>query len=155
VRRRKIDGCPIASALQLIGDKWTMLVVRDLCAGPKRTTELLEDLHPISSRTLMGRLREMEQDELVVRNNYGGLPRRVEYELTDRGRRLVPLLDALMKTGLALDCSDCQDRMESAGYYCDFCPEHYDRTSFVEPAETIPEPVPAPRRPKDDSIVLL
>lgn len=103
----------------------------------------------------MGRLREMEQDELVVRNNYGGLPRRVEYELTDRGRRLVPLLDALMKTGLALDCSDCQDRMESAGYYCDFCPEHYDRTSFVEPAETIPEPVPAPRRPKDDSIVLL
>jgi len=67
VRRRKIDGCPIAGALQLIGDKWTMLVVRDLCAGPKRTTELLEDLHPISSRTLMGRLREMEQDDVVVR----------------------------------------------------------------------------------------
>ena len=101
MRRRKIDGCPIASALQLIGDKWTMLVVRDLFAGPKRTTELLEDLHPISSRTLMGRLREMEQDELVLRNNYGGLPRRVEYELTERGRRLVPLLEALMKTGLA------------------------------------------------------
>ena len=51
----------IAGALQLIGDKWTMLVVRDLFAGPKRTTELLEDLHPISSRTLMGRLREMEK----------------------------------------------------------------------------------------------
>ena len=93
MRRRKIDGCPIAGALQLIGDKWTMLVVRDLFAGPKRTTELLEDLHPISSRTLMGRLREMEQDALILRNNYGGLPRRVEYELTERGRRLVPLLD--------------------------------------------------------------
>src|SRR5260221_1541871 len=78
LRRRKIDGCPIAGALQLIGDKWTMLVVRDLSAGPKRTTELLEDLHPISSRTLMGRLREMEQDELILRNNYGGLPRRGE-----------------------------------------------------------------------------
>jgi DNA-binding HxlR family transcriptional regulator len=160
VRRRKIDGCPIAGALQLIGDRWTMLVVRDLFAGPKRTTELLEDLHPISSRTLMGRLREMEQDNLVLRNNYGGLPRRVEYELTERGRRLVPLLDALMRVGQALECNDCDDRRESAGYYCDFCPR--DRTNeFVShldsssPPDT-PEPAPAPLpRRKDDSIVLL
>ena len=79
-----------------------MLVVRDLFTGPKRTTELLEELHPISSRTLMGRLREMENDKLILRVNYGGLPRRVEYELTERGRRLVPLLDTLMRTGQAL-----------------------------------------------------
>ena len=161
MRRRKIDGCPVAGALQLIGDKWTMLVVRDLSAGPKRTTELLEDLHPISSRTLMGRLREMEQDELVLRNNYGGLPRRVEYELTDRGRRLIPLLDALMRVGQALECNDCEDRKESAGYYCDFCPHQRSAIEFdsqPEPLEspTEPEPVapPLPRR-KDDSIVLL
>lgn len=158
MRRRKIDGCPIAGALQLIGDKWTMLVVRDLYAGPKRTTELLEDLHPISSRTLMGRLREMEQDNLVLRNNYGGLPRRVEYELTDRGRRLIPLLDALLKTGVALECNDCEDRKDSAGYYCDFCP----LTRAVEPLTEEPErhvepiePIAPSRRPKDDSIVLL
>jgi DNA-binding HxlR family transcriptional regulator len=155
VRRRKIDGCPIAGALQLIGDKWTMLVVRDLCAGPKRTTELLEDLHPISSRTLMGRLREMEQDDLVVRNNYGGLPRRVEYELTERGRRLIPLLDALLKTGQALECNECQDRKDSAGYYCDFCPETRNAEIFVRPPERIVEPVEPTGRPKDDSIVLL
>lgn len=164
MRRRKIDGCPIASALQLIGDKWTMLVVRDLFAGPKRTTELLADLHPISSRTLMGRLREMEQDDLILRNNYGGLPRRVEYELTERGRRLIPLLDALLKTGLAMECSDCQERKESAGYYCDFCPEHRAVSSLmdapqgivetIEPMEPI-EPLEPIRRPKDDSIVLL
>ena len=160
MRRRKIDGCPIAGALQLIGDKWTMLVVRDLCAGPKRTTELLEDLHPISSRTLMGRLREMEQDDLVLRNNYGGLPRRVEYELTERGRRLIPLLDALMKVGQALDCNECQDRKESAGYYCDFCPHQRTPVQFndypesAEPPVESPEPPPLPRR-KDDSIVLL
>ena len=155
MRRRKIDGCPIAGALQLIGDKWTMLVVRDLCAGPKRTTELLEDLHPISSRTLMGRLREMEQDNLVLRNNYGGLPRRVEYELTERGRRLVPLLEALMKTGQALECNDCQDRKDSAGYYCDFCPEQRPAMEFIDEPEVIESrPEPAPRR-KDDSIVLL
>jgi len=165
VRRRKIDGCPIAGALQLIGDKWTMLVVRDLYAGPKRTTELLEDLHPISSRTLMGRLREMEQDELVLRNNYGGLPRRVEYELTDRGRRLIPLLDALLKTGLAMECNDCQDRKDSAGYYCDFCPRNPERVvslveqrdALIEPADSseVIEPLQPVRRPKDDSIVLL
>jgi len=113
-------------------------------------------LHPISSRTLMGRLREMEQDDLVLRNNYGGLPRRVEYELTERGRRLIPLLDALMKAGQALECNDCQDRKESAGYYCDFCPARRsanaatEEPQFVEP----PPPEPAPRR-RDDSIILL
>jgi DNA-binding HxlR family transcriptional regulator len=157
VRRRKIDGCPIAGALQLVGDKWTMLVVRDLFAGPKRTTELLDDLHPISSRTLMGRLREMERDELILRINYGGLPRRVEYELTERGRKLVPLLDALMKTGQVMECNECEDRKESAGYYCDFCPLGRGETVLVEEPETIDEssrPTPS-RRPKDDSIVLL
>ena len=141
----------------MIGDKWTMLVVRDLFAGPKRTTELLEDLHPISSRTLMGRLREMEKDELILRNNYGGLPRRVEYELTERGRRLIPLLDALMKTGQALDCNQCADRKESTGYYCDFCPlRRQDALVEIPPPviERQPEPQPV-RRQKDDSIVLL
>jgi DNA-binding HxlR family transcriptional regulator len=156
LRRRKIDGCPIAGALQLIGDKWTMLVVRDLSAGPKRTTELLEDLHPISSRTLMGRLREMEQDEIILRNNYGGLPRRVEYELTERGRRLIPLLDALMKAGQALDCNECKDRKENTGYYCDFCPLRYGESTVLPDVSVSPEPKPEPiRRPKDDSIVLL
>ena len=157
MRRRKIDGCPIAGALQLIGDKWTMLVVRDLFAGPKRTTELLEDLHPISSRTLMGRLREMEQDDLIVRNNYGGLPRRVEYELTERGRKLIPLLDALMKTGQVMECNECEDRKESVGYYCDYCPAPRGEPAFIEELPATEQPVhPAPtRRPKDDSIVLL
>lgn len=160
VRRRKIDGCPIAGALQLIGDKWTLLVVRELFARPKRTTELLEELHPISSRTLMGRLKEMETDELIVRVDYGGLPRRVEYELTDRGRRLVPLLDALMKTGQMLDCNDCEDRKQQLGYYCDFCPNvrdaSLDRPTYAEETPPARSSEPAPvGRPKDDSIVLL
>ena len=138
-----------------------MLVVRDLYTGPKRTTELLEELHPISSRTLMGRLREMEQDKLILRVNYGGLPRRVEYELTERGRRLVPLLNALMNAGQALDCNDCEDRKQQLGYYCDFCP-NVRGEKFVEqpyiPEEPTPQRAPEPepsRRPKDDSIVLL
>lgn len=159
MRRRKIDGCPIAGALQLIGDKWTLLVVRELYARPKRTTELLEELHPISSRTLMGRLKEMEQDEIILRVNYGGLPRRVEYELTERGRRLVPLLDALMKTGQMLDCNDCEDRKQQLGYYCDFCPNvrterFIDERDFDRNiAPLSPEPAPM-RRPKDDIVLL-
>ncbi len=142
-----------------------MLIVRDLSAAPKRTTELLEDLHPISSRTLLGRLQEMERDELLLRNDYGGLPRRVEYELTERGRRLIPLLDALMKTGQALDCNQCEDRKQQTGYYCDFCPVPREEVSANEqplreepfPArEPERQPMPRPsRRDKDDSIVLL
>ena len=143
-----------------------MLVVRDLSAAPKRTTELLEDLHPISSRTLLARLQEMEHDELLLRNDYGGLPRRVEYELTERGRRLLPLLDALMKTGQALECNECEDRKEQTGYYCDFCPVPRAEISANEQPyreEPLPvreperQPIPAPARhnKKDDSIVLL
>jgi DNA-binding HxlR family transcriptional regulator len=136
-----------------------MLVVRDLFTGPKRTTELLEELHPISSRTLMGRLREMEKDQIILRVNYGGLPRRVEYELTERGRRLVPLLNALMHAGQALDCNDCEDRKQQLGYYCDFCP-NVRAAELPQPQTYREEPVterpPEPRRrPKDDSIVLL
>ena len=162
MRRRKIDGCPIAGALQLIGDKWTLLVVRELFARPKRTTELLEELHPISSRTLMGRLKEMEQDELIVRVDYGGLPRRVEYELTKRGRRLVPLLEVLMQTGQVLDCNDCEDRKQQLGYYCDFCPNvraeqapiGIDERGFDRDIAPLPtEPAPM-RRPKDDIVLL-
>ena len=134
-----------------------MLIVRDLFAGPKRTTELLEDLHPISSRTLMGRLREMEQDDLIVRNNYGGLPRRVEYELTERGRKLIPLLNALMKTGQVMECNECEDRRESVGYYCDYCPVPRGEPAFIEELPSTDQPShPTPAgRPKDDSIVLL
>src|SRR5207302_10449228 len=79
---------------------------------PSFPTRRSSDL-PISSRTLLARLQEMEHDEILLRNDYGGLPRRVEYELTERGRRLLPLLDALMKTGQALDCNECEDRKRS------------------------------------------
>ena len=94
MRRREGDGCPIAGALQIVGDKWTMLVVRDLANGPKRTTDLLAALHPISSRTLLGRLRDMEHDELVTRRDFHENPPRVEYALTPLGRSLFTPLEA-------------------------------------------------------------
>jgi DNA-binding HxlR family transcriptional regulator len=115
--RRDLDGCPITAALQMLGDKWTMLVVRELVAGPKRTMELLTDLYPISSRTLLGRVRDMEKDGLIDRSVYGGNSRHIQYSLTEKGRLLLPLLESLRQLGLALDCNECDDRMERLGAY--------------------------------------
>ncbi len=151
MRRREGDGCPVAGALQLVGDKWTLLVVRDLADGPKRTTQLLDDLFPISSRTLIGRLRDMEKDNLIERFDFGGLPAHVEYELTGRGRLLLPLLDALRETGLALECNECEDRKQRLGTYCEICP--LDNEYLPARSETRPAPSRQPER--DDSIVLL
>jgi DNA-binding HxlR family transcriptional regulator len=145
MRRREGDGCPVWGVLQVVGDKWTLLIVRDLTGAPRRTTELLARLHPISSRTLMDRLRDMEHDALIERRDLGGSPPHVEYMLTERGRRLTPLLDALRAAGEALDCNDCDDRLSRHESYCDSCPR------AERPAATLP-----PRRaPSDDSIVLL
>ena len=140
----------MTGALQLVGDKWTMLVVRDLSHGAKRTTELLAALRPISSRTLVGRLRDMERDALVERRDFGGSPPHVEYILTERGRRLLPFLDALRKLGESLDCNECQDRKERTGSFCEACPEN----GFHAPEQQRPHG-PAQRRERDDSIVLL
>src|SRR5215217_3614857 len=100
-----------------------MLVVRDLVAGPKRTTELLAALHPISSRTLVGRLRDMERDALIERRDFGGSPPHVEYILTGRGRLLLPFLDALRLLGETMDCNNCEDRRQRQGSYCEACPQ--------------------------------
>ena len=145
MRRREGDGCPVWGALQMVGDKWTMLVVRDLARAPRRTTELLAALQPISSRTLMDRLRDMEHDALIERHNLGGSPPHVEYALTARGRLLLPLLDALRSAGQALGCNECADRQQRHEAYCAACPQHREHEITAS----------VPRRQADDSIVLL
>jgi DNA-binding HxlR family transcriptional regulator len=152
VRRRKIDGCPIAGALQMIGDKWTLLVARDLAAGPKRTMELHSGLFPISSRTLVGRLRDMEKDRLVLRKDFGGNPPHIEYELTERGRLLLPLVDALRELGESLGCNECEDRKEQLGFYCEACPRNFTVTAVEPVSRSVPS---IDRQRRDDSIVLL
>ncbi len=151
MRRRELDGCPIAGALQMIGDKWTLLVVRDLATGPKRTMELLSGLFPISSRTLVGRLRDMEKDELLERTDFGGNPPHIEYALTARGRLLLPVVDALRRLGQSLGCNECEDRKKRLGFYCDACPNNLAPSELHPPAR----PAPSPHRERDDSIVLL
>lgn len=161
MRRREGDGCPIAGALQLVGDKWTLLVVRDLAAGARRMTDILDGLFPISSRTLVDRLRDMESAGLLNRIDYNVNPPHVEYSLTDRGLSLLPLVDALRQVGLNLGCNECEDRRERLGTYCEVCPlETTYQPRYVQPdrqADPQPEP-PRPqqrRRDQDDSIVLL
>ena len=145
MRRREGDGCPVWGALQVVGDKWTLLIVRELQGAARRTTELLTRLQPISSRTLMDRLRDMERDRLIERRDLGGSPPHVEYVLTERGRLLTPLLDALRAAGEALDCNDCDDRLSRHESYCDSCPR----------SGRAPSAPPPRRAPTDDSIVLL
>lgn len=153
MRRREIDGCPIAGALQMIGDKWTLLIARDLAAGPRRTMELHSGLFPISSRTLVARLRDMVKDKLLERTDFGGNPPHIEYALTERGRVLLPLVDALRLVGQSLDCNQCEDRKQHLGFYCEACPKNF-QTPDVEPTSR-QTPVPTQRRQRDDSIVLL
>lgn len=158
MKRRELDGCPITGALQMLGDKWTMLVVRELVSGPKRTMELLNSLFPISSRTLVARLRDMEKDNFVERTDFGGNPPHIEYALTERGQLLLPLLESLRQLGLALDCNDCRDRKLRLGGYCEPCP--LNDNGIVLPPLSAEKPAERPsapihRRETDDSIVLL
>ena len=135
----------------MIGDKWTLLIVRDLASGAKRTMELHSGLFPISSRTLVGRLRDMEKDQLLERTDFGGNPPHIEYALTTRGRLLLPLVDVLRDLGQSLDCNECEDRKSYLGSYCEACPKNISHSE----AEPAPRLGPSRRRQRDDSIVLL
>ncbi|HEY9788113.1 MAG TPA: helix-turn-helix domain-containing protein [Candidatus Obscuribacterales bacterium] len=99
--RKKHDGlvCPIDLALELLGNKWTLAILRDLFHGTRRTSELLKSLEGISARTLARRLRELEDSKLISRKVYPEIPPRVEYSLTERGRDTRNLLLQLTHIG--------------------------------------------------------
>ncbi|MBJ7329206.1 MAG: helix-turn-helix transcriptional regulator [Solirubrobacteraceae bacterium] len=90
---------PDARALDLVGDKWTLLIVRDLAAGPRRFVELQRVLPGISTEQLRSRLNRMVADGLLTRQRYREVPPRVDYELTDRAQALLPVLGALAQWG--------------------------------------------------------
>ncbi len=90
---------PDARALDLVGDKWTLLIIRDLVAGPRRFVELQRVLPGISTEQLRSRLNRMVADGLLTRQRYREVPPRVDYELTERARGLVPVIGALAAWG--------------------------------------------------------
>jgi len=90
---------PDARALDLVGDKWTLLIIRDLAAGPRRFVELQRVLPGISTEQLRSRLNRMVADGMLTRKRYREVPPRVDYELTDRARELMPILGELARWG--------------------------------------------------------
>jgi DNA-binding HxlR family transcriptional regulator len=91
--------CPIQFTVDIIGNKWSILILRELFSGRRRTCVLMSALPGISSKTLAQRLRELEQHGLVERQIFAEVPPRVEYSLTEKGRELQPLMDALYAVG--------------------------------------------------------
>jgi DNA-binding HxlR family transcriptional regulator len=93
------DLCPVCATADLVCAKWTILVIRDLAGGCSRFCELERSLQGISPRTLSLRLRALEEEGIVERRTYPEVPPRVEYELTDKGRALLPLIDDMRQYG--------------------------------------------------------
>lgn len=89
----------LARALAVVGHKWTLLIIQDLLAGPRRFTEIERSLGNANPKMITARLRELEAAGLVSRTSYAEVPPRVEYALTGRGRALAPTIDALRRWG--------------------------------------------------------
>ena len=101
------SGC-IASAMEIIGSKWTALILRDLCDGPRRFGELERSVGTINPRTLSQRLDDLERHGIVTKASYAEVPPRIEYTLTSKGQDLVPVLRAMSAWGdKYYDTSEC------------------------------------------------
>ncbi len=92
--------CPIARTLDIIGDRWTLLIVRDLFMGKTRFKELLTSSPGLPSKLLSDRLKKLEEHDLVQRIVYSQHPLRAEYRLTDEGRSLAPVIEEIVRWGL-------------------------------------------------------
>ena len=96
---RPLPACPVETTLTLIGDKWKVLILRDLLTGTKRFGELKRSLGGVSQKVLTAQLRQMEESGLLTRTVYAEVPPRVEYTLTELGYSLKPILDAMLVWG--------------------------------------------------------
>lgn len=98
--RRSYDQyCPVARALDVVGERWALLIVRELLVGPRRYTDLHADLPGVSTDVLASRLKDMEREGLITRRRLPPPGAAYVYELTDRGRDLLPVLTALAEWG--------------------------------------------------------
>ena len=96
---KELPACPVETTLMLIGDKWKVLILRDLMPGTKRFGELKKSIGHVSQKVLTAQLRDMEASGLVHRQVYAEVPPRVEYSLTDLGKSLKPILDTMWNWG--------------------------------------------------------
>ena len=96
---KELPACPVETTLSLIGDKWKVLILRDLITGTKRFGELKKSIGTVSQKVLTAQLRNMEENGLNHREVFAEVPPRVEYSLTELGQSLKPILDAMKNWG--------------------------------------------------------
>ena len=94
-----LPDCPVATTVQLIGNKWKLLIIRNLRVRPWRFNELQKNLEGISQKVLTDSLRSMEADGIITRTVYAEVPPRVEYALSELGETMSPILDAMEAWG--------------------------------------------------------
>ena len=99
IKKEDLPACPVETTLSLIGDKWKVLILRDLMPGTKRFGELKKSIGSVSQKVLTAQLRDMEAKGLISRKVYAEVPPRLEYSLTNLGKSLKPILDAMKNWG--------------------------------------------------------
>ena len=99
IMKKELPACPVEITMGLIGEKWKVLIVRDLLTGTKRFGELKKSVTGITQKVLTNNLRQMEASGLIKRKVYAEVPPRVEYSLTETGLSLKPILDSMVKWG--------------------------------------------------------
>ena len=98
-RKNELPECPVATAVELIGGKWKLLIIRNLRVRPWRFNELQRDLKGISQKVLTDSLRQLIDDGLVYRFDFKQMPPKVEYGLTELGKKILPVMDSLANFG--------------------------------------------------------
>lgn len=96
---KELPACPVETTLTLIGDKWKVLILRDLLTGTKRFGELKKSIGNVSQKVLTAQLRAVEDSGLLTRKVYAEVPPKVEYTLTELGESLKPILDSMWNWG--------------------------------------------------------
>ena len=99
--KEELPECPVATTVQLIGNKWKLLILRNLLARPWRFNEMLRSIPGISQKVLTDNLRAMEKDEIITRTVYPEVPPRVEYALSELGESMRPIIKSMEEWGLS------------------------------------------------------
>lgn len=99
INKSNLPACPIETTLLLIGDKWKVLIIRDLFDGTRRFNELKRSLNGVTQKMLTQQLRQLESDGVIHREVYAVVPPKVEYSLTELGKSLKPVMDVLTQWG--------------------------------------------------------
>ena len=99
LKKEELPECPVATTVQLIGNKWKILILRNLMARPWRFNEMLRSIPGISQKVLTDNLRALENDEIITRTVFPEVPPRVEYALSDLGESMRPIIKAMEAWG--------------------------------------------------------